>query len=107
VLLTHKNNQDTIRDGILQFFRADEIFSSLCSTIGAQCCHLLKINSTTALNMPDPWARIIEQRYRGLESGLSMARRNLINKTEQLEAAIEAAVRIRTINFTNEKKHHY
>lgn len=47
--------------------------------------------------MPDPWSQIIEQRYRGLEAGLDLARKNLINKTEQLEAAIEAA----TLNDAN------
>jgi len=68
---------------LIMTFRAREAFTSVCSRYGLQFCHLLRINSSNdAGPMPDPWARIIEQRYRGFNRGLEMARRVLIEKAK-------------------------
>lgn len=53
----------------------------MVSKYGSNLCHLLKINSTNTMEMPDPWAQIIKKRYSGLESGLKLARRTLLTKT--------------------------
>jgi hypothetical protein len=71
--------------------KANDAFASMCLTYGAQFCHLLKINSTTSSNMPDPWGRILKQRYRGLNSGLDLARRHLLAKTSEQEPLPEFA----------------
>ncbi|KHN84876.1 Trafficking protein particle complex subunit 8 [Toxocara canis] len=60
--------------------RANEVFSSMCTTYGDQNCHLLRINSGLAADLPDPWQSCLEVKYRGLESGLELARRNLLSK---------------------------
>ena len=57
------------------------------SKYGASICHLLRLNSTNGSDMPDPWARLIEQRYCGLQSGLELARRNLLAKSQALSEA--------------------
>lgn len=35
--------------------------------------------------MPDPWQQILEHRYRGLESGLEMARKKLLEKSANVD----------------------
>lgn len=54
----------------------------MVSKYGALHCHLLRINSTSYSEMPDPWSRVMEQRYRGLQRGLERARRAILEKTE-------------------------
>lgn len=68
----------------MEIFRAREAFTAVCSRYGLQFCHLLRINSSCkdAGPMPDPWARIVEQRYRGFSRGLEMARRVLLEKAK-------------------------
>uniref|UniRef100_F1KRT5 Trafficking protein particle complex subunit 8 n=1 Tax=Ascaris suum TaxID=6253 RepID=F1KRT5_ASCSU len=61
--------------------RANEVFSSMCTIYGDQNCHLLRINSGSAADLPDPWQSCLEVKYRGLESGLELARRNLLSKS--------------------------
>lgn len=48
---------------------------------GPTCCHLLRINSSISSQLPDPWVKIIEQRYRGIESGLERARHAILEKS--------------------------
>jgi len=66
--------------------KAIEIFNKVSSVYGNDCCQLLKINSSKEeANLPDPWQQILEQRYRGLDSGLDLARKKLTetNSNEQ------------------------
>ncbi|KAE9548274.1 hypothetical protein FO519_008509, partial [Halicephalobus sp. NKZ332] len=61
--------------------KAIEVFNKVSGMYGNDCCQLLKINSSKEeTNLPDPWHQILEQRYRGLESGLELARKRLIEK---------------------------
>lgn len=53
----------------------------MCTIYGDQNCHLLRINSGSAADLPDPWQSCLEVKYRGLESGLELARRNLLSKS--------------------------
>jgi hypothetical protein len=66
--------------------KANEVFAKVSASYGSGCCHMLKINSTNDADLPDPWHQILEQRYRGLESGLEMARKKLIEKTASAES---------------------
>uniref|UniRef100_A0A915DYI6 Transposase n=1 Tax=Ditylenchus dipsaci TaxID=166011 RepID=A0A915DYI6_9BILA len=67
--------------------RTKQIFASMVSKFGLPLCHQLRINSANCSEMPDPWARLMEQRYRGLQSGLELARRNLLAKSQALSEA--------------------
>ncbi|KAI1731495.1 ER-Golgi trafficking TRAPP I complex 85 kDa subunit domain-containing protein [Ditylenchus destructor] len=69
-------------------FRAKSIFSAMQTRYGGNLCHLLRVNSADNLSdMPDPWARILEQRYKGLHSGLELAKRTLLIKSQELSEA--------------------
>uniref|UniRef100_A0A914Z0P1 Uncharacterized protein n=1 Tax=Panagrolaimus superbus TaxID=310955 RepID=A0A914Z0P1_9BILA len=66
--------------------KANEVFAKVSASYGSDCCHMLKINSTSDADLPDPWQQILEQRYRGLESGLEMARKKLMEKSASAES---------------------
>jgi hypothetical protein len=70
--------QDNLKD---DEEKTKTIFSTMSSTYGQQFCYHLKINSTESSNMPDPWSKSLTNRYRGLENGLEIARRELLNKS--------------------------
>lgn len=53
----------------------------MCSTYGVQNCHLLRINSGKNVGLPDIWENILEKRYRGLQNGLILARKNVLSKS--------------------------
>ncbi|VDM43662.1 unnamed protein product [Toxocara canis] len=72
--------------------RANEVFSSMCTTYGDQNCHLLRINSGLAADLPDPWQSCLEVKYRGLESGLELARRNLLSKAAAYTDVVNTTV---------------
>ncbi|KAI6226015.1 hypothetical protein M3Y95_00757600 [Aphelenchoides besseyi] len=59
--------------------KAAQSFAAISSAYGQQFCYHLKINSSADSNMPDPWSRFINLRHNGLESGLEVARRELLN----------------------------
>uniref|UniRef100_A0A7E4V638 Trafficking protein particle complex subunit 8 n=1 Tax=Panagrellus redivivus TaxID=6233 RepID=A0A7E4V638_PANRE len=63
--------------------KATETFARMASTYGSENCHILKINSTCEDDLPDPWAQILKDRYRGLDAGLDVARRNLLAKASE------------------------
>jgi hypothetical protein len=73
-------------------FRAQTTFASMTSTYGQQFCYHLKINSTENSNMPDPWSNLLVDRYRGLESGLELARREIMAKGNANSATHEVSV---------------
>jgi hypothetical protein len=70
--------------------KANEIFAKVSASYGSDCCQMLKINSKTDADLPDPWQQILEQRYRGLESGLEMARKKLMEKTASAESLADS-----------------
>lgn len=71
------------------------------STYGQQFCYHLKINSTEQSNMPDPWSNLLADRYRGLESGLELARREIMAKggANPAAAAHELAVSFKHVEY--------
>ncbi|KAI6182595.1 Trafficking protein particle complex subunit 8 [Aphelenchoides bicaudatus] len=70
--------------------KAKSVFPSMSSTYGQQFCYHLKINSSENSNMPDPWSNLIVDRYRGLENGLEVARREIMTKGTSNPAAATA-----------------
>ncbi|KAK0426043.1 hypothetical protein QR680_009518 [Steinernema hermaphroditum] len=64
------------------------IFDSMCKTYGEKNCHFLKINSgQVGMSLPDPWAFALETRYRGLQAGLTAARKSLLlAKNDSIES---------------------
>jgi hypothetical protein len=66
--------------------KANEVFAKVSASYGSDCCHMVKINSTNDEDLPDPWQQILEHRYRGLESGLEMARKKLMERTASAES---------------------
>lgn len=71
---------------------------------GSSLCHLLRINSaiTPATDFADPWTHLLQKRYSGLNSGLSLARQTLLANAENNEVFLIISIFfINTSNFFN------
>ncbi|KAL3090885.1 hypothetical protein niasHS_007260 [Heterodera schachtii] len=64
-----------------------KLFGTLCERYGPNNCHFLNVNSTNPVRaasdiMPDLWQPILARNGRGLNSGIELARRNLLSPSK-------------------------
>uniref|UniRef100_A0A0N5AMP5 Trafficking protein particle complex subunit 8 n=1 Tax=Syphacia muris TaxID=451379 RepID=A0A0N5AMP5_9BILA len=84
----------------LEVFSTAGIFKSMTSIYGAENCYLLRLNSAVNdCNLTDIWKDELDRKNRGIDSGLALARKNVLSKAGSVGMGDSSAVEGQQINL--------